>query len=845
MSEQLKELFLRPQEEFTPIPFWFWNNALDEKEITRQIEDFHSKGINGFVIHPRMGIPEDIPYLSDRFMHYVKYAVSEAARLHMKIVLYDEAMYPSGSAHGMVVQANPEFAARCIRMTQYQELTVRPRLQEGDAILSVQAVQMDATGNLLPDTAQKLAVQNGEVRFCPVPSQHSDGTGQNSWNILVFTEGFSGGTIRGVHIGEDDGEANAPAAGDLLNPAAMETFIHITYDRYYEILKEYFGTTIIAMFTDEPDVLGRCHRSGSKPWTADFMDWWSQRGGREEDLPLLWLESGERSAAVRRQYQKAVNQRLADSYYSRISRWCEEHGISLTGHPQKSDDIGFLRYFHIPGQDIVWRWVAPEEEKGVTGRDSTMAKCSSDAARHSGRRRNSNECFGCCGPDGISWAFRADDMKWYLDWMFVRGVNLLYPHAFFYSLEGEKRYGERPPEVGPHNIWWKDYRSFSDYIKRMSWLMTDSVNTTPIAMLCEEDNLPWELARQLYRNQIEFNYLEDTLLRNGTCTIEEGCIRIHRQNYRMLVVENPKVLTDDLAEKLQPFVNGGGHLIICPQDLICALDSCCSRDIRIEPPCPDLRVSHVVKDDCDFYVLVNEGENTITGHIQVSVKGNAEIWDPWTGVCEAEIPEAIRLERRQCLILCVDGAKNASPAFSSLSAAHSNGACTQGRSRGCLVPPQAGTPYSLNPSWQITSAVQSSAVEEAGLSKLSGKAPLLPFPTAIDGGSLTSWTQWPGMEDFSGTVVYETSFSLEAMAPGIKWILDLGDVQETIRLQINEKDAGLRMWGPYRFDITSYISTGSNHIRLEITNTLANGMSGAKLPSGLLGPVTLLTYPIS
>lgn len=92
MSDQLKTAFLHPLDEFTHIPFWFWNNALDETEITRQIEDFHSKGINGFVIHPPIGIPEDIPYLSDRFMHYVKYAVSEAARLDMKIVLYDEAM---------------------------------------------------------------------------------------------------------------------------------------------------------------------------------------------------------------------------------------------------------------------------------------------------------------------------------------------------------------------------------------------------------------------------------------------------------------------------------------------------------------------------------------------------------------------------------------------------------------------------------------------------------------------------------------------------------------------------------------------------------------------------------
>lgn len=47
---------------------------------------------------PEWAIPEDIPYLSDKFMHYVKYTVEEAHKRSMQVVLYDEAMYPSGSA---------------------------------------------------------------------------------------------------------------------------------------------------------------------------------------------------------------------------------------------------------------------------------------------------------------------------------------------------------------------------------------------------------------------------------------------------------------------------------------------------------------------------------------------------------------------------------------------------------------------------------------------------------------------------------------------------------------------------------------------------------------------------
>ncbi len=90
-----KQSFVNPPDEFTPIPFWFWNDELKEEELLRQICDFNEKGVKGFVIHPRIGIPKSIGYLSDRFMELVSYAVRKAKELGMVVVLYDEAMYPS------------------------------------------------------------------------------------------------------------------------------------------------------------------------------------------------------------------------------------------------------------------------------------------------------------------------------------------------------------------------------------------------------------------------------------------------------------------------------------------------------------------------------------------------------------------------------------------------------------------------------------------------------------------------------------------------------------------------------------------------------------------------------
>ncbi|UUZ95550.1 hypothetical protein LJK87_14545 [Paenibacillus sp. P25] len=330
----LHNQFINPDNEFTPIPFWFWNDDLKESEIIRQIRDFAEKGVMGFVIHPRMGIPETIPYLSDTYMDLVEAAVKEAATLGMQVILYDEAMYPSGSAQGRVVQGNPEYASRGIRMLEFsseEPVRLSDVLPDGDRLVSAQAVRLDEQRILQKDTAVLLQPKDGFIDYTA--------SGSGDVSVLLFVETYSGGTIRGIHFGEDDGEPNAPASADLLNPAAVQKFIRLTHERYFERIGAYFGTTVRAMFTDEPDILGRRHTKGLRAWSSGFMEDFRKSGGRETDLPLLWLDAPEASH-VRRMYRRAVNERLSAAYYRPLSEWCAAHGIALTGHPAASDDIG-------------------------------------------------------------------------------------------------------------------------------------------------------------------------------------------------------------------------------------------------------------------------------------------------------------------------------------------------------------------------------------------------------------------------------------------------------------------------------------------------------------------------
>ena len=542
---------LHPSEEFTPIPFWFLNDELDKTELTCQLEDFKEKGIDGVVLHPRIGIPKSLPYLSPVFLDVMEHIVRTASELAMTVVLYDEGMYPSGSAHGEVVKTNPAFASLGITLTE----------------------------------------------------DCSKGKVLAAWDDGKYlVQRPTGGTIRGIHFGEDDGETDAPPSADILNPEAVRTFLRLTHERYYARLKQYFGTTIIGFFTDEPCVLGRGVR-GYFEWTDGLDGDLVAAGGKLSELRALFEKKGNATTEL---YRKLIGRRLNDAYYRQLQAWCQDHGVALMGHPQNSDDVEALRFFDVPGQDLVWRSVSPERG-GLKGHDSVQAKCSADASRHSVKRRNSNECLGVCSKNGIPWYLTAVDMKWYFVWLGVWGVYFLFPHAFYYSLRG-KRKDERPPDVGPNNIWWKHYRLFSDYIKRISYIMCESANCAKTAVLCEDGNVPVEEVEMFYEAQVEFNYLPMNLLNQAF--FAGGALEINGYRYTSYMSRTPVDLPI-------PRILSAGDLP--------------GRDMVPDQFCRNLRVTHLIKYGVHMYFLVNEGEESIHCEALFPMAGNPLAFDLWNG----------------------------------------------------------------------------------------------------------------------------------------------------------------------------------------------------------------------
>jgi hypothetical protein len=522
----------------------------------------------------------------------------------MYVILYDEGMYPSGSSGGQVVARNPEHAARGLAKIDLKP-GEEPVLSEGWKLITV----IDRTGG----------------------------------NRVAIVERPSGGVIRGLHYlneGAQRLQEESPPAGDILNPEAVTSFIELVYDRYAKEFGKYFGTTVLGIFTDEPSPLGRGGARGVVPGNAYLLPNIKRIIGYDITpfLADLWYSDNPDSRKHRNDYNRAINTCLEENYYKRLADWCSQHNIALMGHPAGSMDIGTERYFQVPGQDLVWRYVEPGP-KALEGQHSTMGKCASSSMLHLGFRRNSNELYGAYGHN-----LTYGEMVWLANWCFVRGQNLLIPHAFYYSVRGP-RFEERPPDVGPNSEWWNKYKPYADACRRLSWLNTDSRQICNLAILCEATWLPDKSAKICYQNQRDFNYLEIRHLWEDAKISSKG-LHIAGMTYRAIVLDSLSYLPPKAASKLKKLARNR-HLIIhdaskfasmfkgamvykTTGDLIAAINKVSPPDLFLTPSSENIRYRHIEKGGDHYYMLFNEEDSEVTTGIRLQATGDRQWIDPFT-----------------------------------------------------------------------------------------------------------------------------------------------------------------------------------------------------------------------
>ena len=362
------------------IPFWSWNDKLEEGELRKQINNMYELGMKGFFMHARMGLETE--YLSDEWYSAINACIDEAKKLGMEAWSYDENGWPSGFGGGRVLEKPENYAS-------YLKCEKSESFPEGEYL---------AVYTLIDNKSERV--------FAPV-----DGISE----YYVLTVGYDSSYI------------------DILNKRVIEEFIESTHEDYKKhIAKEDFGTVMPGFFTDEPQYF----RSAT-PWSVVIPEEFSSAYGYDvfDGLVKLFVKC-EGYRHFRYDYHLLLHRLFINSFVKQVYEWCEANGCQLTGHAIAEEKLAgqmlccggvmpFYCYEHIPGVD----WLGRNTQK-----IDLMSKQLGSVCAQTGRDKAISETFACCG-----WDVLPSELKNIADFQYSGGVNMMCQHLYPYSIRGQRK----------------------------------------------------------------------------------------------------------------------------------------------------------------------------------------------------------------------------------------------------------------------------------------------------------------------------------------------------------------------------------------------------------------------
>lgn len=303
--------------------------------------------------------------------------------------------------------------------------------------------------------------------------------GMEAW--LYDEGGWPSGTVNGrltvehpeLRLGRifPDGTIEfLPNRSDLFNPETTAVFLRETHEKYAACLREYLGTVVPGIFTDEP-YFGHFFPGQALPWSPVLAARFQRETGIDAREAAIRIHRGE-DAQLRRAYCKALVAQILDGYLLPIREWCHRHGMLSIGHFNGDDCIANVQDllggdffavqsgFDICGCDAIWRQIHPLMP------ETDLSRLTASAARG---RRSLSETFAVYGED-LSLA----EMKQVAAMQFVSGIEFVAPMAAHYSNRGGRQVTTVSNFFGVDPRW-ERYAHFSGFCRRMSALFHRTV----------------------------------------------------------------------------------------------------------------------------------------------------------------------------------------------------------------------------------------------------------------------------------------------------------------------------------------------------------------------------------
>jgi hypothetical protein len=254
------------------------------------------------------------------------------------------------------------------------------KLEDGELIRQIRAFREQGMGGafLHPrggmDTVYFSEEYFHAIETC-IKELHTQGMIAWLYDEDRYPSGFAGGLVTGgrpeyaQQIISEDGEVTIPVGWsghngepyvDVCNPEATQRFIELTHEEYYRRFAEYFGNTIPAIFTDEPNF----STQSGLPWTTGFEDKFLHKYGYDIRAKLEDLFNNTPEGSLTRlHYWELISSLFVSGFCKPIHDWCAEKGIAYTGHfwehvfpspGHQGSVMPHYAYMHYPGIDMLF-----------------------------------------------------------------------------------------------------------------------------------------------------------------------------------------------------------------------------------------------------------------------------------------------------------------------------------------------------------------------------------------------------------------------------------------------------------------------------------------------------------
>jgi len=460
---------------------------------------------------------------------------------------------------------------------------------------------------------------------------------------------------------------------NLIDDKAVKCFIEKTHDAYQLRLKEHFGKTIQALFTDEPSLMAvnigplpdnvrknvrvvdpldeNIKPLSSVPWVSDLPEKYRERYGQDllKVRHSLFEGDSEFDRDVRRRFWALISDLIAERYFGQLQGWAQAHVVASSGHtlweetplhhvPLHGNALKALGRMDIPGLDML-----NSNPEAVIYNGWLTAGLPASAAILNGRRKVMTEVSDFSQKMAGKGPASLELMQAAAAWQAALGVTeftLYYGRAdrssrdyraycdFVGRLNAVLREAKPVPEV---LLYYPIYDLWAEYLPVAEKLTIQ----TQSQRMQQIQKLFLELGQRMVTGQISFAIVDHDLLANAE--VRNSDLTIGPQRFKALVLPAGVELPEQAAQKLKRFEDTGGRIFRAEPSLSDADFGKLAgiyENGALSVESDRIIVGRFIRDERDILLVVNVAAKPYTGAVKVIKAAEWVVAEPASGRLE-------------------------------------------------------------------------------------------------------------------------------------------------------------------------------------------------------------------